>query len=90
MEGRIASAIFSLQFKLLLRPKFDPETPFLDQIWPRPVGQAIPWWLATGKLIPRERRKGFDSLFFLTWEIQEEAELWCLGGNRRLVALLAS
>ena len=28
MEGSIASVIFSLQFKLVLRPKFDLETPF--------------------------------------------------------------
>jgi len=78
-----------------------------------PAGNAIPWWLAARKLIPRHRRKGFDSLFFMVgwrlWkernkrtfddaathalqlasEIQEEAELWCLAGNRSLAALLA-
>ena len=35
-----------------------------------PAGHAIPWWLATKKMIPRERRKGFDSLFFLVgWRL---------------------
>ena len=34
-----------------------------------PTGHAIPWWLATR----RERRKGFDSLFFLVeWRLWKE------------------